>query len=600
MTNPVLSWNVVSLPRSRRLELSVFAVAASFFWFQPALAQLSQQGPKLVGTGDVGKALQGYAVSLSADGNTAILGGYYDAGSTGAAWVFTRRNGLWDQQGEKLVGTGSVYQPQLGYSVALSTDGNTALIGGHNDDYSRGATWVFTRSGGVWAQQGPKLVGSGATVGYASYQGTSVSLSADGNTAIEGGYGDNHRVGAVWVFTRSGGVWTQQGDKLVGTGATGVASQGISVAISADGNTALVGGSKDDSGRGAAWVLTRSGGTWRQQGGKLVGTGATGAAAQGTSVSLSPDGNTAIIGGPDDNGSAGAAWIFTRSGTAWTQQGSKLIGTGAVGAANQGRSVSLSSDGNTAVIGGPYDNGFIGAARMFTRSGGEWTQQGLKLAGSRAVGQSYQSFSVALSGDAHTAIAGGWTDDNNNGAAWVYSTQQSGPTNPGISCWYNASGAFTNSDTSYGTVGSIDRTGSGDYAAGYIISAYNGSACPRSLPSTALRGKTAYIVRRDFSNCTNDDVKASPSTVGGAVSVFRLRDNTAVSVVRLFGVSPGINYQFFHKCDRELGMIASDARGFGSASFPIGVGTSESVLTFDMYPQGAPAGNKFQSVKMSF
>src|SRR6516225_5127103 len=70
-----------------------------------------------------------------------------------------------------------------------------------------------------FAQQGPKLVGIGA-VGNAS-QGSSVSLSADGNTAIVGGPGDNSNIGAAWVFTRSGGVWTQQGDKLVGTGAVG-------------------------------------------------------------------------------------------------------------------------------------------------------------------------------------------------------------------------------------------------------------------------------------------------------------------------------------------------------------------------------------------
>ena len=71
-----------------------------------------------------------------------------------------------------------------------------------------------------------------------------VSLSADGNTAIVGGFGDNSYAGAAWVWTRSGGVWTQQGPKLVGSGAVGTASQGISVSLSADGNTAIVGGSR--------------------------------------------------------------------------------------------------------------------------------------------------------------------------------------------------------------------------------------------------------------------------------------------------------------------------------------------------------------------
>src|SRR6516165_9582561 len=70
----------------------------------------------------------------------------------------------------------------------------------------------------------------------------SVALSADGSTAIVGGWSDNSKTGAAWVFTRNGGVWTQQGKKLVGTDAVGSARQGMSVALSADGNTAILGG----------------------------------------------------------------------------------------------------------------------------------------------------------------------------------------------------------------------------------------------------------------------------------------------------------------------------------------------------------------------
>jgi hypothetical protein len=109
-----------------------------------------------------------------------------------------------------------------------------------------------------------------------------------------------------------------------------------------------VGGWEDNSNQGAAWIFTRSGTTWSQQGNKLVGTGNTGAAKQGTSVSLSADGTTAIVGGFADNSNQGAAWIFTRSGTTWTQQGGKLVGTGNTGAAFQGFAVSLSADGTTA------------------------------------------------------------------------------------------------------------------------------------------------------------------------------------------------------------------------------------------------------------
>jgi hypothetical protein len=353
----------IGLPRLFGASILIFA--ALLFSPQLALAQFTQQGPKLVGTGAVGQLVeQGFSVALSADGNTAVVGGLNDNGGAGAVWVFTRSNGVWTQQGNKLVGTGAVGTARQGFSVALSADGNTALVGGLGDNSFAGAVWVFTRSDGVWTQQGNKLVGTGA-VGTAD-QGVSLALSADGNTALVSGVGDNSLAGAVWVFTRSNGVWTQQGNKLVGTGAVGTARQGFSVALSADGNSALVGGRGDNGDAGAVWVFTRSNGVWTQQGNKLVGTGAVGTAEQGALVALSADGNTALVGGPGDNGD-GAVWVFTRSNGVWTQQGNKLVGTGAVGIAEQGWSVALSADGNTAVVGGLSDNGGDGAAWVFVQ-----------------------------------------------------------------------------------------------------------------------------------------------------------------------------------------------------------------------------------------
>ena len=379
----------------------------------------SQQGSKLVGTGAVGPAAQGWSVALSADGNTAVVGGIVDNKLTGAAWIFTRSGGNWTQQGSKLVGTGAVGQGGQGSSVALSADSNTAVVGGPLDHSRTGAVWVYRRNGGVWTQQGSKLVGTGA-VGQAN-QGSSVALSADGNTVIVGAAEDNLGNGAAWIFTRSGGNWTQQGSKLVGTGAVGIANQGSSVALSTDGNIAVVGGPLDHSNTGAVWVYRRNGGVWTQQGSKLVGTGAVGQANQGSSVALSADGNTVIVGGLSDNSHTGAAWVYSRGGTVWTQQGNKLVGTGVVGIARQGQSVALSADGNTAIVGGPYDNSDAGAAWVHTRSGGVWTQQGSKLVGTAVVGRgAEQGFSVALSADGSTAIAGGIADKSITGAAWVH------------------------------------------------------------------------------------------------------------------------------------------------------------------------------------
>jgi len=142
----------------------------------------------------------------------------------------------------------------------------------------------------VWSQQGSNLV---VAVGP-------LAMSADGNTAIFGAEGDVGAVGGASVYTRSNGVWTQQGAKLVGTGAVGGANQGSSVAMSADGNTDIVGGRSNNHSAGAAWVYVRTNGTWSQQGTKLVGTGAVRGANQGYSV------------GPQIKA---GRWRFPRTGT---------------------------------------------------------------------------------------------------------------------------------------------------------------------------------------------------------------------------------------------------------------------------------------------
>src|ERR1035437_6467321 len=105
--------------RMRHLVSLIVILSATLLSSHPALAQFSQQGPKLVGTGAAGAAVQGDSVSLSADGNTAIVGGTYDS-SNGAAWVWTRSAGVWTQQGAKLVGSGAVGNAAQGSSVSLS------------------------------------------------------------------------------------------------------------------------------------------------------------------------------------------------------------------------------------------------------------------------------------------------------------------------------------------------------------------------------------------------------------------------------------------------------------------------------------------------
>ena len=143
--------------RAWRFRRVLCGLAASFMIASPfpAASQSEQLGAKLVGIGAVGPAEQGWSVALSADGRTAIVGGIVDNKLTGAVWVFTRDGDVWTQQGDKLVGTNGVGQGGQGSSVALSADGNTAIVGGPYDNSNTGAVWVYNRNGTVWTHHLP-------------------------------------------------------------------------------------------------------------------------------------------------------------------------------------------------------------------------------------------------------------------------------------------------------------------------------------------------------------------------------------------------------------------------------------------------------------
>ncbi|MFN5238012.1 MAG: T9SS type A sorting domain-containing protein, partial [Bacteroidota bacterium] len=378
-----------------------------------------QQGGKRVGTNSSSTAQQATSLAISTDGSTVVIGAPGDNSNTGAAWVFTKDGSNWVQLGGKLVGTGAVGQSRQGASVAIGLEGNTIALGAPGDNSNAGAVWIFTRNGSSWTQQGEKLVGSGAA--GAAQQGTSVALSGDGNTVAFGGISDDFYNGAAWAFVRTDGVWAQQGSKMVSSGAIGRARQGASVALSADGNTMIVGAYQDDNRKGAVWIYTRTDCEWMQAGAKLVGTGGTSQAWQGYSVALSADGNTAVAGASADNSLIGATWVFTRSGGSWTQQGNRLVGTHSTSTARQGSSVALSADGNTAITGGLNDDSGKGAMWVFTRNSTTWSQQGSKLKGTSAVGASKQGTAVAVNAIGTTALIGGPADNGSKGAFWVYS-----------------------------------------------------------------------------------------------------------------------------------------------------------------------------------
>jgi len=343
-----------------------------------AQATWAQQDRKLTAApgGDVG-----YAVALSADGDTAaITGGGY------GLFIFSRSEGYWQYEAGPL---------QLGLSAAISADGNTVAVGTFTDNSYVGSVSVFTRSGTTWTLQA-KLSGTGAT-GH-SQQGDSVALSADGNTLVTGGDFDNNQAGAVWVFSRSGGQWSQQGPKL-----TVSAHQlfGGTLGLSGDGNTAVIGSSN------GGWVFGRSGGVWTQR--SQLQSGAR-------NVAISSDGATILLGDSSANQGAGTAWVFTNSGGVWIQQG-QLSPTGSSSPARL--SLALSGNGNVALIGAPnLTSTGTGVEWIFMRSNGVWTSQ--RLTPTDAVNGSAQGFSVALSADGKTALVGGIDDRTAGGAVWVF------------------------------------------------------------------------------------------------------------------------------------------------------------------------------------
>jgi hypothetical protein len=341
----------------------------------------------------------GHGVALSADGNTMVVSAYWESSKAtgingdqkdtsipqaGAIYVFTRSGSTWTQQayikasntGE--AGTADAFGEgdQFGFSIALSADGNTIAAGAITEDSgaagingnqadnsasAAGAVYVFTRTGTTWSQQAyvkPADINAGDLFGYA------VTLTPDGNMLAVGSFDEDgssrtingpydnraNGSGAAYVFTRTGTTWAQQAYIKPSNGEP-QDSFGVDVSLSADGATLLVGSLdedcaakgvnppgcdndwKEDLSMGAAYVFVRSGTTWTQQ--AFLKASNTGPNDWfGSRVALSGDGNIAVIGASledsaakgingkqeDESASeAGAVYLFTRAGTTWQQ-----------------------------------------------------------------------------------------------------------------------------------------------------------------------------------------------------------------------------------------------------------------------------------------
>lgn len=259
----------------------------------------------------------GRAVAMSGDGTTVIVGAHQDGQTNseepGVVYVFTVSDGSWDQQAELIADDGDAGD-RFGRAVAVSDDGTTTLVGADLDENPNGelagSAYVFKATDGSWSQQTKLAADDGDTE---DAFGWSVGVSGDGTTAIIGAQTDEdpngEKAGSAYIFESSDSSWSQQAKLAASDGASGSLFGG-SVAISGDGTTALVGAEKADRTKGSAYVFETSSGVWDQKT-KLTPDDRAKSAGFGGSVSVSGDGSTALVGDPAYlNNPYGAAYVF--------------------------------------------------------------------------------------------------------------------------------------------------------------------------------------------------------------------------------------------------------------------------------------------------
>lgn len=367
-----------------------------------------------------------FGQSVSIENGTILVGATFGEGSntdSGAAYVYVKSGGTWVVQQQL---TSSATNAGLGFSVSIDQD--TAVVGAPYDSTigtEQGAAYVYTRSGTTWTQQ-QKLV---ASDGENSAQ-FGISVAVIGDTIVVGAHKRSVmgvfspllNAGAAYVFTRTAGTWTQQ-QKLISNNPQTAEVFGTSVSIDTSTNTIAIGAPGNSDGgsqRGAAYMFTESAGVWGLQQ-KLYASDEQDGNYFGVSVSVESD--TVLIGamyGEGIVGNTGAAYIFTRSGSTWTEQ-QKLYASDGTSADLFGRSVSL--NGTTLLIGSEGDDDTpsnSGAAYIFTLSGGTWTET-QKLTAADADNDDLFGYSVSL--DGNTLVVGAYREDgsgSNRGAAYVF------------------------------------------------------------------------------------------------------------------------------------------------------------------------------------
>jgi hypothetical protein len=377
----------------------------------------------------------GASVAISGDGSILAIGAsQYDRSIpvppfsypvNGAAYIFSKSGNAWTQK--TLIAPILNAFARFGTDVALSDNGLTLAVGSPN--FNRAFIYALDPAS---LQQTLQFDSLPAGIGGGASLGGSVALSSDGDIALLGAptqstspYTTN---GAAYVFTRSGSTWTEQA-ALFPSDIGDNKYFGAALDISSDGNTALIGSNVGlfASNDGAAYVFTKSGATWTEQA-KLVSSDLAANDEFGVSVALSKDGNTAIVGARSADTSPysnnGAAYVFTRSGSTWTEQ-AKLIANDPASNVRFGSSVAISQDGQNIFVGATKTGN--GAVYFFTNINGVWTQY-QKIQGNLFTPTTDDDFgnAVASSGNANLVVIGAFLEDpssaSDNGAAYLFTS----------------------------------------------------------------------------------------------------------------------------------------------------------------------------------
>ncbi len=357
----------------------------------------------------------GSAVALSAAGSTLLAGDPDGNSFGGGATSAYTYNGTSLSAGTALTLPASA--SSFGTSVAVSANGTTAIVGDPDNTQSYGAATVYTYNGTTWSS-GTALTSPATALDF----GNSVAISASGTTAIVGDPGGGDAgTGAATVFTFANGSWNA-GTSLTVPGTA--AEFGTSVALSGDGTTALVGDPTGGSGTGAVTVYSYSNGSW-SGGTPLPAPG--GSSAFGTSVALPYTGVAALVGDPTGGSGKGAVNVFSQNGGSWSA-GTPLAAP--AGSSAFGTSVALSSGGINAIVGDPQGTPLNqcqvgtgpGTATIYTFAGSSWSP-GTRL--SPPANSSAFGTSVAISGNGTTAAVGdpcGGPDGDGGAAVFSFQT----------------------------------------------------------------------------------------------------------------------------------------------------------------------------------